>query len=59
MFGSCSKLKSLDLSRFNTSNAVSLYNLFYDCISLNKINISSFDTSKVTSMEGCFIIVNH
>ncbi len=54
MFYNCSKIQSLNLSSFNTSNITSMLYMFYSCTSLTSLNISSFDTSKVTSFENMF-----
>ena len=57
MFDSCSKLTSLDLSNFNTSNVTNMYGMFHNCTSLVSLDLSNFDTSKVTNMvhmfDGC------
>ena len=54
MFGSCSSLVDLDLSRFDTSNVVNMGGMFEDCSSLTSLDVSSFDTSNVTDMSGMF-----
>ena len=48
------KLKSLDLSSFNTSKVTSMKQMFYRCTALETLNISSFDTSNVETMEQMF-----
>lgn len=53
MFGS-SRLKSLDLSHFDTSNVVSMSGMFWNCSSLTDLDLSSFDTSKVEDMYSMF-----
>ena len=54
MFGVCSKIKSIDLSNFNTFNLINIRDMFYGCTSLESINLSNFDTSKVTDMANIF-----
>ena len=44
-------LKSLDLSTFNTSNALSMHLMFADNVYLETLNLSSFDTSKISSSQ--------
>ena len=51
------KLKTLDLSSFDTSQVTSMYEAFYKCNKVESLNISNLDTSNVTNMtqmfEGC------
>ena len=54
MFNGCSKLKSLDLSKFNTSKVITMAHLFDGCSELITLNLSNFDTSNVTDMAGMF-----
>ena len=54
MFQSCSSLKSINLSNFDTSKVNSIGLLFSDCSSLKEINIYNFNTSKVYGMNGVF-----
>ena len=54
MFYNCSKLATLDLSSFDTSNVTDTSSMFTACTSLTKLDLSSFDTSNVTSMQGMF-----
>lgn len=58
MFYGCSKLKSLDLSSFNTSKVTNMKNMFFGCNALESIILSSFNTSKVTNMYGMFYNCN-
>ena len=37
MFGNCSRLTTLDLSGFNTSNVRNMWHMFYDCPKLTTI----------------------
>lgn len=54
MFRDCSRVLSLDLGDFNTSNVVDMDHMFAYCKSLIKLNLSKFDTSNVTSSENIF-----
>ena len=45
-------LRSLDLSMFDVSDAVSMSQAFMDCHSLRSLDLSSFDTSNVTMSFG-------
>ena len=54
MFGGCSSLTSLDVSKFDTSNVTSMGGMFSDCSSLTSLDVSKFDTSKVTNMRYMF-----
>ena len=54
MFGSCKKIKNLDLSSFNTNKVTNMSSMLYECSSLKEINLSSFNTDKVTNMSGMF-----
>ena len=37
MFNNCCSLTTLDLSNFNISSSVDVYNIFYNCLILNKV----------------------
>ncbi len=54
MFYNFSSLTNLDLSNFDTSNVINMYNMFAYCESLTELDLSTFDTSKVTNMSGMF-----
>ena len=54
MFEKCCKLKSIDLSSFDTSKVDEMRYMFSDCYSLTSLDLSKFDTSKVTDMRGMF-----
>ena len=54
MFYYCTKLKTLDVSNFNTSNVTNMDDIFYFCNSLTTLNLSNFDTSNVESMSNMF-----
>ena len=58
MFCGCSKLTSLNLSKFNTQNVTDMCYMFYGCYGLTSLDLSKFDTQNVTDMSvmfnGCF-----
>ena len=54
MFSGCSKLTSLDVTRFNTSAVTSMSSMFSGCSSLTSLDLTGFDTSAVTSMYWMF-----
>lgn len=54
MFYSCSKLASLDVSRFNTSKVTTMDRMFYACTSLAELDVTNFDTSNVTDFTSMF-----
>ena len=56
---SCSKLTSLDVSGFDTSNVTNMSSMFYYCSKLTSLDVSGFDTSKVTNMSYMFGICNN
>ena len=54
MFCSCSSLKSLDLSHFNTDKVIRIEYMFFECSSLNELNLNNFKTNNVTDMTDMF-----
>ena len=54
MFDGCSKLTSLDLSSFNTSQVTNMSYMFRNCSKLTSLDVSSFNTSQVTNMSYMF-----
>ncbi len=60
MFQSCSALKQLELSGFDTSNVKTMEYMFNGCSSLTNLNLEVFDTSNVNYMRmmfsGCSLI---
>lgn len=54
MFSGCSKLKRLDLSKFDTSQVNDMQYMFSGCSSLINIDMSGFDTKLVTNMSYMF-----
>lgn len=57
-FPSCSSLKELDLSKWDTSNVTDMISMFEGCSSLKELDISNFDTSNVTYRGVCSMAVN-
>ena len=54
MFYGCSKITSLDVSHFITSNVTDMSGLFSGCYNLPSLDLRNFDTSKVTDMSDMF-----
>ena len=54
MFYGCSRLTSVNLSNFDTSNVTTMSSMFRDCTGLRVIDLSNFNTSKVTDMSSMF-----
>ena len=54
MFSECSKLESLNLINFNTSNITYMSVMFDGCSSLKNLDLSSFNTSNVADMTNMF-----
>ena len=54
MFYGCSKLTSLDLSKFNTAKVETMYCMFTNCSSLTNLDLNNFNTAKVTNMHSMF-----
>ena len=52
MFYDCSKLASLDLSSFDTSNVTGMSRMFSGCSKLAALDLSSFNTSNVKGYSG-------
>lgn len=54
-FYGCEKLETFEgLENLNTSEVVTMQDMFYNCKSLRRLDLSSFNTSKVTNMWGMF-----
>ena len=47
MFSNCSKLTSLDVSRFDTSNVTDMLDMFKGCEQLTSLDVSGWNTSMV------------
>ena len=54
MFSNCEALTSIDLSKFNTTNATDISYMFSGCKALTSLNLSSFNTEYVKGMGGMF-----
>ena len=54
VFEGCSKLTSIDVSSFDTSNVSSMTDMFNGCSELTELNISNFDMSKVQYINRMF-----
>ena len=54
MFYNCSKLKTIDLSKFETSFVTSLNSIFYNCENLELLNLQNFNTNLITNMNQMF-----
>lgn len=57
MFSGCYSLKSIDFTKFNTSNVGKMYDMnsmFGSCKSLEVIDLSTWDISKVMDMDSMF-----
>ena len=48
------KMETIDLSSFNTSEVITMNTMFYMMNSLKSIDVSGFNTSKVTDMNAMF-----
>ena len=48
------RVKTLDLSGWNTSNVKNMSYMFYCCARLESFNLSGWDTSSVKTMHGMF-----
>ena len=58
MFYRCCKIKSINLSKFNTKNVTNMSSMFCECDNLEIINLSSFNTEKVINMRNMFYNCN-
>ena len=58
MFYNCRALKTLDVSKFDTSNVDNMSAMFYHCDSLTTLDLSNWDTSNVTNMGSMFANCN-
>lgn len=54
MFYNCSALETLDLSKFDSSNVITMAQMFYGCSSLRILDVSNFDTQKTTNVSNIF-----
>ena len=54
MFVNCSKLTSLDVTKFNTGNVTDMGYMFYNCSALTSLDVTNFNTMNVTNMRFMF-----
>ena len=54
MFNNCSKLTSLDVTKFNTANVTNMSYMFYSCNALTSLDVTKFNTAKVSNMGYMF-----
>ena len=54
MFYRCSKLTSLDVTKFNTAKVTDMSYMFYYCSSLTSLYLTNFNTENVTDMNNMF-----
>ncbi len=54
LFHNLSKLTTLDMSIFDTSNVTNMIYMFYGCSVLTSLDLSGFNTSNVTNMSSMF-----
>ena len=54
IFGNCKNLEYIDLTNFNTNNAILMEGMFYYCSKLTSINLSKFNTLSSTTMKHLF-----
>ena len=60
LFSGMTGVKQISFDNFDTSEASSMYSMFYNCSSLTSLTFSSnFNTSNVTNMEGMFYNCNN
>ena len=53
-FYECTRLTSIDLSKFDTSQVTDMNGLFYRCVSITNIDLNKLNTSRVTNMSNMF-----
>ena len=54
LFYQCTKLRSLDLTGYNTSNVTNMSYMFGGCVKISYLGLSDFDTVNVTDMSYMF-----
>ena len=59
MFCECENLKSVDLSKLDTSKVTDMSRMFAHCVDLVSLDLSRLDTSNVLSMEMMFFCCEH
>ena len=55
MFNDCRKLKTLDLSSFETNSLVTTVGMFFDCAELQEVKLEKMNTTNVTCMNAMFL----
>ena len=54
LFKHCSNITVINLSNFNTSLVITMFQMFYGCSSLTSLNLSNLNTSLVKTMGSMF-----
>ena len=54
MFNNCSKLTSLDVTKFNTAKVSNMGYMFFNCSKLTSLDVTKFNTAKVSNMGYMF-----
>ena len=54
MFSGCSKLTSLDVTKFNTEKVTVMNSMFSNCSALTSLDVTKFNTGNVTDMNNMF-----
>ena len=54
MFFGCSKLTSLDVTKFNTEKVTDMSYMFYNCKALTSLDVTNFNSENVTNMSFMF-----
>ena len=54
MFGKCTRITSLDISQWNSTNVTDMSYMFEDCFNLLSLNISNLNTINITEMYSIF-----
>ena len=54
MFCGCSKLTSLDVTKFNTEKVTDMSYMFYNCKALTSLDVTNFNSENVTNMSFMF-----
>ena len=54
MFNNCSKLTSLDVTKFNTAKVSNMGYMFFNCSKLTSLDVTKFNTVNVTNMSEMF-----
>ena len=54
LFSGCEKINKIDMSNFNSKNAINMRSLFYGCKSLTELDLSNFNTQNANNMRSMF-----